>query len=211
LSWEENCVILDITGNHRKRRYQCLPQKMRSTHGDVVPHLKQLLTLANESWKDKVPGIKVSQRLVAHATGINYKTVSEWFNHSTQQFDLLLLGRFCWYFDTDSVLSYLPASEAPPFSLPQGSIGRAMPPANPCPQGMLIRNTIPEKLAGARISEIAKGTGLSRNTVVALLNRERKISRIDRKTLAALCDYLSKRERRSVEVTELLVFDRDLL
>jgi hypothetical protein len=188
-----------------------LPQKTRSPHGDVVPYLKQLLTLANDSWKNKDPEIKVSQRLVAQLTGINYKTVSEWFNHSTQQFDLLLLGRFCWFFDTNSVLSYLPASEAPPYSLPHGSIGRTEPPVAPCPQGMLIRNAIPEKLAGARISEIARGTGLSRNTIVALLKRERNVSRIDRKTLAALCDYLSKRESRSVGVAELLIFDRDLL
>ena len=74
-----------------------------------------------------------------------------------------------------------------------------------------MRNMIPEKLAGARISDIVRKTGLSRNTVVALLNRERKLSRIGRRTLSALCDYLSEREGRHVEVAELLVFDRDMM
>jgi hypothetical protein len=77
--------------------------------------------------------------------------------------------------------------------------------------GVLMRNMIPEKPAGAHISEIVKKTGLSRNTVVALQHRERKLSRIGRRTLAVLCDYLSEREGRHVDVSEVLVFDRDMV
>src|SRR5260370_39887523 len=118
---------LVITRNPRKRGCQCLPDKTltRFPHCDVVPHLKQLLALANDTW-----GTRESQRSVAKATGMNYKTVSQWFNRTTKQYDLHQLGAFCWYFDTSSVLSYRPASDTPPSPFPHASMRRLAPPAH---------------------------------------------------------------------------------
>jgi DNA-binding Xre family transcriptional regulator len=175
-------------------------------HGDVVPRLKDLLVVAHTTW-----GIPISKRMVARAARLNIKTINDLFNQETTLFDLHTLWKLCWYFQCGigDLLQWIPPA-GPAYPLRLGGtvqVGSITLPRTLPSEPHLIRNVILTKLEGVKIAEVAAATGLVANTVATLLNQNDPPTRIARPTLAAVCDYLSQREGRAIEIGELLVYD----
>lgn len=176
------------------------------SHGDVVPRVRQLLAQARQIWREPV-----TQRQLVQATHLDPKTISAMVNQHTKRYDERTLGLLCWYFGCDDPGDIL-ARLAPPGhsfpALPEVRIGRIRPPAEAPPDSdtRLVRIALPAKLAGTRIDDIVKATGLARNTVVALLQEEKPVQRIARRTLATLYDYLDQQEGQVTCVGEVLVY-----
>jgi Cro/C1-type HTH DNA-binding domain len=169
-----------------------------ASHGKIVPRLKDLIDEASTIW-----GIPVTLQMVAAATGLNIKIVRAYYHQETASYTLKTVGKLKWFFqcDIDSVLAWRPPAE---HSLPPVRVGSIQLPRAITTASLMIRNMIPAKLAGIPFEEVKEGTGLSRNTVHALQNQSVPPERMRGKTLAAVCDYLSRREGRRITLAELL-------
>jgi hypothetical protein len=168
-----------------------------ASHGKIVSRLKDLMDEASNTW-----GIPVTLQMVTAATGLNIKIIRTYYHQKTSSYTLKTVGKLRWFFqcDTDSVLSWLPPAEQ---SLPPVRVGSIQLPRN-IPADLVSRNRIPAKLTNIPFDEVKAGTGLSRNAVHALQNQSAPPERIRGKTLATLCDFLSKREGRRMTLSELL-------
>ena len=184
-----------------------MPKKLlASSHGDVVPRLRDLVAVARATW-----GIPVSKRMVAKGARLNVKTVNDLFRQETTLYDLHTLWKLCWFFqcNIDNLLQWVPpGGSASAIPLDETvRVGSIILPRKLPDEQHLIRNCIPAKLEGVKIGEIVAATGLAENTVIALLNLHGPSRRFARATLAAVCAYLSQREGRPVAIEELLVYE----
>lgn len=174
-------------------------------HGDVVPRLRHVLASASEVWHTRV-----TQQMVARETGLDPDTIRSMYNQRTKYYDLHTLGILCWYVGFEDIGQLLARTPPPGQTFPQlleVHLGRAKSPAEKPPAGvLLIQNSFAQKLAGASIADVTAVTGLSRNTVTALLEEHRQVKRISRYTLAAVCEYLDGREKRMVKIAEILAY-----
>jgi len=184
-----------------------MPKKPHeSSHGDVVPQLKDLLEVARTTWE-----ISVTKRMVAQAARLNVKTVNDLFDQKTTLYDLQTLWKLCWFFQCGigDLLLWIPPEKSPySVQLSRGvQVGPITLPRKHPPEKRFIRNVIPARLEGTKRGEVAAKSDLAENTVAALLNQTDPPTRIARATLAALCHYLSQREGYAVPVGELLVYE----
>jgi hypothetical protein len=189
-------AILTPTSTTGKRGKQAVPEP--SAHGAIIPRLKDLIDEASRFW-----GIPVTLQMVSRATGLNIKILRAYHRGKTHAYTLSTVGKLSWFFQctTDNVIAWHAPGEQP---LPPVRVGPTRFPHTMPPAHALISNRIPAKLAGIPFAEVKEGTGLSRNAVHALQNQSTPPERIRGKTLAAICDFLSQRERRCVTLSELL-------
>jgi DNA-binding Xre family transcriptional regulator len=163
----------------------------RFAHGDAISRLADVLRLASFRWKQRI-----SPQDVADATGLDRKTVWQMAREdpATQPVDYYFrtLRLLCWYFGCDiaDLLLWVPPTQMPGLP-PDPVLRRNTPPATPPPQNPTLHCTIPARLKGRRRADIARATGLRYQTVTDLLDEAHPPTRISRRTLAALCDYLS--------------------
>jgi DNA-binding Xre family transcriptional regulator len=174
-----------------------------SSHGDVIPCLKDLIDEASRFW-----GIPVTLQMVARVTKLNIKIIrAYYYKERTASYTLSTVGKLRWFFACTpaGVLAWIPPAELASPQLPPAQVGPIQLPRRATQEELTIRNMIPARLAGIPLAEITRGTGLSRKTVLALQNQAQPPQRIRRRTLAAICDFLSRREGHQVAISELLV------
>jgi DNA-binding Xre family transcriptional regulator len=162
-------------------------------HGDVVSRLADVLRLARYRWK-----LDITPFDVASATGLNHKTIRQMAREDPGKqpneyyFRTLLL--LCWYFGTEGtgdLLAWIPPQGKAHGQPPEPVIRRDAPPTELPPQSLTLHNMIPALLQGRPRPEVTRATGLRITTISNLLDASHPHNRIHRRTLAALCDYLS--------------------
>jgi len=158
----------------------------------VVSQLADLLRLASFLWKKHI-----SPQDVANATGLDRKTVWQMAREDPRKqpkdYYFRTLALLCWYFDCDiaDLLQWAPPPTREHGQRPAPALRRTAPPPAPPPQDPTVRSTIPTWLKGRKRGVVARATGLRYQTISDLLDLDHPPSRISRRIMAALCDYIS--------------------
>jgi hypothetical protein len=169
-------------------------------HGDVTPRLHELIDQAGNTW-----GIPVRAGMIARATQLDPKIIYAYLSGKPKRYDLGTLAKLRWFFQCgiDDLLQWEPpAGRRAACTLPAVRVGKIELPREAPPQAIPIANRVPIKRAAIPTRELIAGTGLARNTILAL--QERPLGSMKRATISALCDVLSRRESRYIALSEWL-------
>jgi len=179
-------------------------QNKRSDQGRVVSRVADLLRLARYRWRQKL-----SPEQVAQATALNPKTVRLMAGEDPEKqphgYHYRTLERLCWYFGCHSVADllwwYAPADLSLP---PPELVIRDAPPTGREGPHVHIQSRIHIWLEGKPRAQVAKDTGLDFQTISDLMDPSHATAGMGRRTLEALCLYLSLQQGRPITVQELL-------
>ena len=158
---------------------------------DMLPRLEEVFWVARQRW-----GGLVTQRSLVKVTGLNFMTMSKLFRCKTLHYNFQTLAWICWYFgcDVQDILRYVPPPSEQQRTLvpiPSPTINRPEPPTTGPSLPPHLENNIHQKLTGKAVRALQRETGISRPTLVSLMQPH---SQIGRATLARLYRYFSRAE-----------------
>jgi DNA-binding Xre family transcriptional regulator len=179
-----------------------LDESTVARYGDIAPRLNEVLHYANYRW-----GTNISRQELARAIGCDTRTIELFASGSIKHYNLFTTAKFRWYFDcrVADLLQRIPPSDQRAAGVPEAdpNVSRVAPPDEPPPGNLVIATRIPELLANYSEKELAAGIPLHRKAIRTLMTRQ--TTRIARVTLAALCTFLSAKEKREVGIEDLLI------